>query len=188
MTGSPLIFESYSEYQAIVRSLIATNTIQEATQICWDLRPSERYPTLEFRVADMCMTLDESVMMAGLARALVRTCYEQALLDAPYKAVRPELLRAAHWGASRWGLDAELVDVDAECSVPARKLVEKFLDFVRPALEEFGEWDEIYAIVQKTMQQGNGAARQRDVYKRTGSLEDVVDFVVRETAKGTTAV
>ena len=55
-------------------------------------------------------------------------------------------------------------------------------------IEEFGEWDEVYAIVQETMQQGNGAARQRDLYKRTGSLEDVVDFVVRETAKGTPAV
>ncbi|MBD1835427.1 hypothetical protein H6F61_22780 [Cyanobacteria bacterium FACHB-472] len=55
-------------------------------------------------------------------------------------------------------------------------------------IEEFGEWDEVYAIAQETMQQGNGAARQRSLYKRTGSLEDVVDFVVRETAKGTTAV
>ncbi len=85
-------------------------------------------------------------------------------------------------------MDAELVDVDAECSVPARELVEKFLEFVRPALEEFGEWDEVYAIAHETMQQGNGAARQRDVYKRTGSLKDVVDFIVRETSQGTTSV
>jgi len=49
-------------------------------------------------------------------------------------------------------------------------------------------WDEVYAIAEETMQQGNGAARQRDLYKRTSSLEDVVDFVVRQTAKGTTAV
>ncbi|MEW6493260.1 MAG: hypothetical protein AB1589_12260 [Cyanobacteriota bacterium] len=90
-----------------MRSLIATNTIQEATRICWDLRPSERYPTLEF---------------------------------------------------------------------------------VRPVLEEFGEWDKVYAIARETMQQGNGAARQRNVYKRSGSLEDVVDFIVRETAKGTMTV
>jgi len=55
-------------------------------------------------------------------------------------------------------------------------------------IEEFGESDEVCAIVQETMQQRNGAARQRDLYKRTGSLEDAVDFVVRETAKGTTAV
>lgn len=59
---------------------------------------------------------------------------------------------------------------------------------MRPAIEEFGEWDKVYAIAHETMQKGNGAARQRDVYKRTGSLEDVVDFIVRETAKGTTSV
>jgi carboxylate-amine ligase len=59
---------------------------------------------------------------------------------------------------------------------------------VRPAIEEFGEWDKVYAIARETMQQGNGAARQREVYKHTGSLEDVVDFVVRETEQGTTAV
>jgi carboxylate-amine ligase len=188
MAGPPLIFESYSEYEALVRGLIATKTIQEATQICWDVRLSERFPTLEFRVTDVCMTVDEAVMMAGLARGLVRTCYEQALLHAPYKAVRPELLRAAHWCAARSGLDTELIDVEAEHSVPARQLVEKFLDFVRPALEEFGEWDEVYLIAQETMQQGNGAARQRKVYKSSGSLEDVVDFVVTQTSKGTTSV
>jgi carboxylate-amine ligase len=70
----------------------------------------------------------------------------------------------------------------------SRELVEKFLEFVRPAIEEFGEWDEVYAIAQETMQQGSSAARQRDVYKRTGSLEDLVDFVVRETSQGTTSV
>ncbi|MBE9169042.1 glutamate--cysteine ligase [Pleurocapsales cyanobacterium LEGE 06147] len=184
MTGPPLIFESYNEYRAVVRSLVATNTIQEVTQICWDIRLSERYPTLEFRVPDMCMTVDEAVMMAGLARALVRTCYEHALSNAPYKIVRPELLRAAHWCASRSGLDGELLDVEVEQSIPARELIEKFLDFLRPALQEFGEWDEVYSIARKTMQKGNGAARQREVYERSGSLEDVVDFIVKETAKG----
>jgi hypothetical protein len=40
------------------------------------------------------------------------------------------------------------------------------------------------SIKQRCDRTGNGAAaRQREVYKRSGSLEDVVDFVVRETAK-----
>jgi carboxylate-amine ligase len=187
MAGPPLLFESYAEYQAVVQSLIATKIIQEATQICWDIRLSERFPTLEFRISDMCVTIDEAVMIAGLARALVQMCYEQALLQTPYKAMRPELLRAAHWCAARSGLDAELIDVDAERSIPARELIEKFLEFVRPALREFGEWDEVYSIAQEILLRGTRAAQQRDIYKRTGSLEDVVDFVVQETAKGTTS-
>jgi carboxylate-amine ligase len=68
-------------------------------------------------------------------------------------------------------------------AVPARELVESFLSFVRPVLEEYGEWEEVSSLVRETMQRGTGATRQREVYKRSGRLEDVVDFIVQETAK-----
>ena len=188
MTGSPLLFKSYSDYRATVQSLINTQTIQEATQICWDLRLSERFPTLEFRVADACTTIDETILIAGLARALVRTCYEQTLLDIPYKAVRPELLRAAHWCAARSGLEADLIDVEAERSVPASELIQAFLRFLRPALQAFGEWDEVQAIAQALLKRGSSAAQQRAIYQQTGSLQEVVDFVVHQTTKESYAV
>ncbi|MEB3358260.1 MAG: carboxylate-amine ligase [Synechococcales bacterium] len=184
MTGPPLIFQSYSDYQGTVQSLIATQTIQEATQICWDLRLSERFPTIEFRVADACSTVDEAVLMAGLARALVRTCYEEALQDRPYKAVRPELLRAAHWCAARSGLAGDLIDVEVERPVPAEKLVGKLLNYLRPALQAFEEWEEVGAIAQQILQRGTATDRQRMVYRQTGSLERVVDFLVQETGQG----
>jgi carboxylate-amine ligase len=104
--------------------------------------------------------------------------------DKPFPAVRHELIRAAHWRAARYGLDEDLVDVSISKPVPARELIESFLTFVRPALEEYGEWEEVSSLVRETMQRGTGAARQREVYKRTGRLEDVVDLIVQETAKG----
>lgn len=184
ISGPPLIFESVAEYKTLVETLIATKSVEEATKIYWDVRLSERFPTVEFRVTDVCMTVDEAVMVAGLVRALARTCYDGAIKGEPFPAPRHELIRAAHWRAARYGLDTSLVDVEQECAVPARELVEKFLAFVRPSLEEYGDWDEVSSIVQETMQQGNGAVRQREVYKRTGRLEDVVDFIVAETSKG----
>ncbi|GAB4240836.1 MAG: carboxylate-amine ligase [Elainellaceae cyanobacterium] len=182
MAGASPLFDSYREYKDMVQTLLATKVIQAPTQICWDLRPSERFPTLEFRIADMSMTIDEAVMLAGLARGLVYTCYAQAVMNAPVKAVRPELLRIAHWCAARWGIEAELIDVEAERSVPAQELIAKFLEFVRPALQEFGEWDEVCALTEKVIQHGTAATRQRQVFERTGSLEQVVDFIVQETA------
>ncbi|MBD1812974.1 carboxylate-amine ligase, partial [Microcoleus vaginatus DQ-U2] len=104
--------------------------------------------------------------------------------DKPFSATRHELIRAAHWRAARYGLDTELIDVEVMRAVPARDLIEKFLTFVRPALEDYGDWDEVSSLVQQTMQQGNGATRQRQVYQRNGSLEDVVDYIVAETGKG----
>lgn len=183
MTGPPLLFENYSDYRATIQALISTQTIQDATQLCWDLRLSERFPTLEFRVADACLTVDEAVLIAGLARALVRICYEHALEQKPYKAVRPEVLRTAHWCAARCGLTANLIDVHTEQAIPAKELLEQFLEFLRPALVAFGEWNEVCRLAQQVLSQGTAAAQQRDVSDRTGSLEDVVDFTVQETAK-----
>ena len=185
MAGPPHYFASRDEYDALLRSLIATGAIEDATKIYWDVRLPEKVPTVEFRIMDVCMTVDEAVMMAGLTRALARTCYEQAVHDADYCRARPELLRAAHWRAARYGLEGELIDVAAERVVPAPDLIGAFLAFLRPALEAADDWDEVSALVGETLRRGNGAMRQREAYRRTGRVEDVVGLIVAETARGT---
>jgi carboxylate-amine ligase len=148
------------------------------------MRLPQKLETVELRVADVCTSVDEAVMLAGLSRALVRSCRERAGRGEPYPKTRPELLRAAHWVAARHGLDAELVDVEAERAVPAREVVEKLLAFARPALEEHDDWEEVSALARETLEQGNGARRQRLAYERAGRLEVVVDILVDETAGG----
>ncbi len=182
--GPPHHFASRQEYDDLVAALVATGSIKDPTNLYWDVRLPATKPTVEFRVADVCATVDEAVMLAGLARALTRTCAEGARGDDPYAVARPELLRAAHWRAARHGLEADLIDPDGQRSVPAPEAVERLLAFVRPALEAEGDWAEVSALVHATLQRGNGAARQRAVYRRTGRLEDVVDAIVAETEQG----
>ena len=183
--GTPAPFSSLAEHDALVSALVETGGALDVASVYWDIRLPERLETVEIRVADVCTTIDEAVMLAGLSRALVRTCRERAERGEPYLRARPELLRAAHWVASRHGLDAELVDVEASRAVPARAVIEKLLAFVRPALEEHGDWEEVSALVGDTLKQGNGARRQRRIYEHAGRLEDVVEMLVEETAQGT---
>jgi carboxylate-amine ligase len=185
MAGTPHYFASRAEYDELVESLVATESITDGTKIYWDARPSARFETLEFRVTDVCMTVDEAVMVAGLVRALARTCYTEAMRGEAMEHPRPELLRAAKWRAARYGLDADLIDVPGKRAVPAREAVEKLLATLRPALEEQNEWDEVQALVRDTLARGTGAARQRAAYAQAGRYEDVVDLIVAETAKGT---
>ena len=123
-------------------------------------------------------------MVAGLARALVHTCSEHVEKGVPVPQVRQEILRFAHWQAARYGLDEELIDVGNGCAIPAREMIKKLLNFVRPALQAYGDWEEISALVKQTLQQGNGASRQRAIYQNTGSLQAVVNFLVAQTATG----
>lgn len=185
MAGTPHFFASRAEYDALVDTLVQTGSISDATKIYWDVRPSARFETLEFRVTDVCLTIDEAVLIAGLSRALARTCYDQAIKNEPALEVRPEVLRAAKWSAARYGLEAELIDVADKRAIPARELVEKLLTTLRPALEAYGDWDEINSLARDTLGRGNGATRQRAAYARRHQLEDVVDLLITETAQGT---
>jgi carboxylate-amine ligase len=185
LAGPPPFFASRHEHDEFIRSLVATESIQDITRVYWDIRLPERYPTIEFRVMDVCMTVDEALMLAGLIRALVRTCHELTLRGQPVPAVRAELLRVANWRAARYGLEGGLIDVIGECVVPAGELIERFLAFLRPALEAEGDWEQISHLVKRTLQQGNGAKRQREIFGRTQKMEDVVQYIMDETARGT---
>jgi carboxylate-amine ligase len=68
--------------------------------------------------------------------------------------------------------------------VPAVEAVQALAAHLRPALEEHGDWEEVTALVELTLARGNGAARQRAAYARSGDLGQVVDLLVTETAGG----
>ncbi len=182
--GTPGPFASAGEYDDLVKVLIATGGIADEGMVYWDLRPSPRFPTLEVRIADACPTINEVVLQAGLSRALARTCYEEFERGEPVPEVRQELLEVAKWRAARFGLAGTLIDVVGQALVPAETMVRRLLAYVRPALEEHGDWDEIGALVEQTLRRGTSAARQRRAFRRRGALTDVVDLVVAETAAG----
>ncbi len=182
LSGTPQVFGSRAEYDTLVEALVETGSATDATKIYWDVRPSARFETLEFRVTDVCLTVDEAVMVAGLVRALARTCYEHYLSGEPLPHVRPEMLRAAKWRAARYGLEADLISVQEGRAVPTGELIERVLTRLREALEADGAWEEVSELVRATLARGNGAARQRAAFARAQSFEDVVDYIVAQTA------
>lgn len=184
ISGPPGAFESLEEYRALTAALTATESIADESRIYWDVRLPARLETVEFRVTDVCLTVDEAVMVAGLARALVRTCLEAAERDEERPAVRAELLRSAHWRAARYGVERDLIDLTEMRSVPAAELVGRLLDYLRPALEADGDWEEVSSIVQQVLEEGTGARRQREAFRRSGGLEGVVDFIAEEAERG----
>jgi carboxylate-amine ligase len=182
--GSPPVFEDYQAYQDFVEQLTKMGIIQDTTTIYWNIRISEHYPTIEFRVSDVCLTVDEAVMIAGLVRGLVQTCLTEIENNFPLISVHPEILKTADWYAARYGLQGKLIDVMQQRSKPAKKLVKEFLNYIRPALESLGDWEEVSSLVDKVLKDGNAAQRQLEVYQRQGNIVEVVDYLVGQTRLG----
>ena len=169
-------------YRAVVEGLRTAGVVDDASHLYWDVRPSERYPTLEFRVGDVCTSLDDAVLHAALVRSLVRVLAARAAAGDPVPPVRPELLRAARWRAARHGLAERLVDPADGRLRPAAEVVGALLGELRDDLEEHGEWAEVRALVVQVLARGTSATRQRAVLHRTGDLREVARSLVAEGA------
>jgi carboxylate-amine ligase len=178
LTGMPDRLGSRAEYDDLVAALQEVDALPDATFLYWDVRPSARYETLEFRAADACLAVDDAVMVAGLWRALARTAAGEAGAGEPAPRLRRELLDAARWRAARYGVEGTLVDLGEGRTAPARQVVDRLLAHVRPALESAGDWDEVAGLVDRALAGGNGAVRQRAAFARRGEMADVLSLLL----------
>jgi len=67
--------------------------------------------------------------------------------------------------------------------VPTRQLILELLDFIDDVVDELGSRHEVEYVL-KMMEMGTGADRQLQVFRETGDLHRVVDFILQETAHG----
>ena len=179
--GPTDVFGTPERYQETVQALVATRTVLDAGMVYFDARLADRYPTLEIRVADVCLDPDDTVLLAALSRALVETAVSAAKAGDPPPDVRTALIRVAGWRAGRSGLADHLVDPRTLRPAPAFAVVDALLDHVRPALEDAGDWETVTQIVDRVRRRGNGAARQREAFARTGDLAQVVQMATAAT-------
>lgn len=180
VTGMPEVFSDRRAYLETVKSLVAAGIVDDASHLYWDVRPSTRYPTVEIRVADTMPLLDDVILHAGLARALVQAAAADAVAGRPVPMLGTELARAARWRAARYGLAGDLLDARRGQTCPAAELVGGLLIRLRDPLEQSGDWPEVSALAEQALARGTSAARQREVAGRTGDIGQVVPALVAE--------
>jgi carboxylate-amine ligase len=179
--GAPPYLGSAAEYAATVEHLIALGLISDATMLLWELRPSARYPTLEFRIGDVCTDVDDVVLYAGLVRALVRTLGERVANGRPPANPSDAALRAARWRASRYGLRDNLWSVSRSAMVPAHSAVLELWNEVEAEAED----EQLLGrLLEELLRRGTSATRQRQALGDAADLRDVVRWGVEVTAKG----
>jgi len=183
-TGIPPVLESGTAYAALVDTLVRTGCIPNASKIWWDVRPNHSYPTLEFRVCDVCTRVDEAVCVAAILQAIVAKLWKLRRDNMTFRVYPTALIEENKWRAVRYGLDGRLVDLGKDQELPARTLVRELLEwFVDDVLDELGSRKEVeYAFT--ILDQGTSADRQLARFRETGDLKAVVDSLVSETAEG----
>lgn len=184
-SGIPPIFKDWSEYSAMVETMVKTRCIPDGSKIWYDVRPNHKFPTLEFRVCDVCTDVDEAVCIAALFQAIIAKLWKLRRDNMSFRKYPTELIEENKWRAVRYGLDGKLLDLGREMEVPARDLIHEMIDwFLKDVIDELGTRKECeYAY--EIMKRGSSADRQLKVYEESGGdIKAVVNHLVAETRKG----
>ncbi|GAA3633871.1 carboxylate-amine ligase [Microlunatus ginsengisoli] len=159
--GPTPVLGSAAAYRRYVDALLRTDVPMDEGMIYFDARLSRNYPTVEVRVADVCLRVDDTVLIAALVRALADTAGEDWRAGRPAPEVSSDLIRLATWRASRFGLDDTLLDPLGGEPRPAWEVVDGLVAELQEALVAAGDADRVREGLQRIRAEGTGAEVQR---------------------------
>ncbi len=154
--------------------------MDNAKKIWWDLRLHPFFNTVEFRIFDSQLRVEETISLAAVAQAIVVKLYKLMQSNLNFRMYRRPLISENKWRAARYGIEAKLIDFGKEEEVPFRNLLHELIDFVDDVLDPLGSREEVERLL-RISEHGTGADRQLAVYRQTGDLKSVVDFIIAET-------
>jgi glutamate---cysteine ligase / carboxylate-amine ligase len=176
--GVPSPFRDWDSYAAFISTLERVNSVVEATQLWWSVRPHHSFGTVEVRICDAQTRGEESFALAGLISA----CIAQAMLDYDergYAGEAPPLadreIEENLWRAIRHGLDGKQIDFRRGVEVEARAQLEAILAWTEPARAQLG--------IEVALPERNGAQRARAALAEGVAIEEVYRGAVDETQR-----
>ena len=172
-SGLPPRFRSWEDFEAYVDALVAAGSIPDYSLCWWDVRPHPRLGTVELRAPDAQTEASRTTSLTALAQCLVATAEE-------YSPENPLFTEENKWRATRYGLDARLHDFSTRRSATAREAIRDLVEALRPVSLDLGCEAELEGVLE-IVEHANGADRQRAVFEKRGSTEEVAGYLVART-------
>jgi len=175
-TGIPEAFDSIESYENYVKLLVKTNCIDNAKKIWWDLRVHPFFNTVEFRICDVPMTVEETIALTALFQAVCAKIYKLRSQNLNFIQYSRALINENKWRAGRYGIDGRLIDFGKEEEVNTRVLIYELLDFVDDVVDHLGSRHRL-AHVNKILENGTGADKQLAIFEKTLNLVEVAKYI-----------
>ncbi|MCH7964477.1 MAG: carboxylate-amine ligase [Bacteroidetes bacterium] len=182
-TGIPDYFSSIAEYDNFIKLLIKTKCIDSAKKIWWDIRAHPVFKTLEFRICDLPMRVDETICLAALIQAIVAKLHKLIKQNLGFRLYRRALIAENKWRAARYGIQGKLIDFGKQEEVDFRLLAKELCEFVDDVVDELGSREEV-SYINKILETGTGADRQLKVWEETKDFKKLMDYIIEETHQG----
>jgi glutamate---cysteine ligase / carboxylate-amine ligase len=169
--GLPRAFADYSDYVESIDLLLRCGAFPEPTFLWWDVRLQPRWGTVEVRIMDAQIKLEDSAALVALVQSLVHMEASRGAGASMSKA-SPELLAENRFLAARDGMQAHFLDAELEGQISAHEVLSSTLAACRQHAEQLGCSDELEGARELSLHPG--AERQREHARETAGLTGLV--------------
>jgi len=182
-TGLPPRLESYASYQRSVQAIVNTGAIEDGTKIWWDMRPSDRFPTLENRICDLSPRLEHALTIAAINQCLMRMLWRLRVKNQRWRIYDHFLVGENRWRAQRYGLSEGLIDFGRGEVVAFSDLLKELVELVSEDAEALGCLTEVEGA-WNILKEGNSADRQRAVFNAEKGQHGSTDRAMKAVLNG----
>lgn len=198
-TGMPNPFYSRADYDHLMTEYRRMGFVRDGSELWWDIRPSQFFPTIELRICDTCTRMEDGVGLVALYACLIRWLLRQARMGTLPAEPPTELIEEERWITQRHGV-SPLFD-HRSCDEDRMGRRPHTLEELREHLAEDARALDCEAELHHALtlaRDGTCADRQLDLYRHRRqegddhqkALHHVVDLLLTHTkehdAQGTT--
>jgi carboxylate-amine ligase len=168
-------FGGWDAYADFIDVLVRTDSIVEATQLWWSVRPHHAFGTVELRICDAQSRGGESFALAGMIAACIAQAaldYDDGRLGTP---LRQREIEENLWRAIRHGMDGRMIDYERRAEIPTGEAAERLVAWTAPARESLG--------IEVSIPEANGAQRAYRALANGASIREIFKDSVDDTQR-----
>ncbi|MYF02025.1 MAG: YbdK family carboxylate-amine ligase [Gammaproteobacteria bacterium] len=188
-TGIPRALSSYDEFKSLERELQKWGFIGDSGEMWWDIRPSNKYPTIELRVCDVCPRVEDAMTLVALYACLIRKIMRtKSAGSLASDEILTEIIFENRFQAQRYGIFAFLADPNGTTRTDIADILDTLIIEIQ---EDAAALDCVSEVecAREIVRTGTSADRQLDQYRLAllnqtspqAALREVVDTAVQET-------
>jgi len=169
LAGLPDYLNNWDHFTKLTSNLIRADIIRSVKDLWWEVRPHPGFGTVEVRVCDIPINLEQILSLVALIQALVITIQNEE----KFSNTHIQILESNKWQAARYGLEGIFINPENFKQISIKKAIENLCNLVEPTMVSLGSVKYI-RIIEKILQYGTGAIKQRELYKNSADFKYMI--------------
>ena len=172
LSGSMPCIDTWEAFNRYFGQMQELGIVASMKDFYWDIRPKPEYGTVEIRICDTPLTIDQPSLLAAYAQLLAKHCFDSGWNDmAPERALTYSYNR---FQACRFGLDGILVNPEDGSRISILEDLLATFDQLKGVATELDGDASLAALREHVLKRQSDSQWLRDRYRESGSLSDVV--------------